>query len=178
MALLYRHLAGLCDERQLAELLYHILHCAVRVGDVRLAVHLLDGAVLVEAVAEARRVGEQVADGDGPLLVHKAHACFAHAVIDFHAGEFRDELADGIIKGEVSLFVEHHDGGAGDGLCHRVDSEERVALHGRAAFEVEHSVRLEVKGLAAPREHGKAAGELAVVYVALHHLIDAAEALG
>ena len=121
--------------------------------------HLQASIQLGRAVAEARRVQQQVLDGDvARRLASRARAALLH----HHVLELGQKLRRRIGEAELVLLDEHHDGDSGHGLGHRVDAEERPLGHRRLRFEALQPDRLEVDELAAPRDGGDGPGDLPI----------------
>ena len=102
---------------------------------------------LEEIVREARRVGEQVVDGDG--------GCRAVRRLRLEVGQ---EVGDGAAEAELAKLDHAHRGGGDDGLGDGGEAEDVVFLHGAPGLAVRLAIGLEV-------------GELPV----LHHGDDGAD---
>src|SRR5262249_13050251 len=90
--------------------------------------------------------------------------------------KLRQELADRVVQQEVAFLVEHHYRDHRDGLCHREDAEDRVALYGLAGLDVHQADGFEVAHFAVARDEGDRAGDLPLTDGALHGFIDPPEA--
>ena len=90
------------------------------------------------------------------------------AVVHLQLGESWDVARHRVVEAPLALFVEHHQRDAGDRLGHRIDAEDGVALHGRAALDVLDAGDVDVDELAAARHQRHHAGELATVHHPLH----------
>ena len=168
-------------QRQLRQGVHHVLEGVVGpapVGDAQAAVSGVDVGALHEAVGEAGGVAEQVADGHGPLRRRREKGRVIAA--DEHPQPLpgRNEAVHGIVELAQALFNQHHQRHGGDGLAHRIDAKDAVALHGSPAFDLEVPLRLEKGDVAVAGHQGQGAGELAVVDVALEMTADAVEAGG
>ena len=78
----------------------------------------------------------------------------------------------------MTLFVEHHDGDAGNGLAHRADSKDSVGPHGFCRFAILHALCFEPCHLAVPDNQRDGTRDAMVVDRFLNRGADAIEALG
>ena len=53
---------------------------------------------------------------------------------DLRIGEFGDVFRDGVSDEQPSVLDQHHERDRDDRLGHRIDAEDRVAAHRRAAW--------------------------------------------
>ena len=86
--------------------------------------HLQPSIELRGAVAEARRVQQQILDGDfARRLARRARAAFLH----HHVLELGQELRCGIGQPKLAFLDQHHHRDRGHGLGHRVDRGRATA---------------------------------------------------
>ena len=104
----------------------------VRIDDIRRLDQLLDGRCAGEAVGQARGVAHEVLDGDRPLERRKVELVAVDDA-DLHVGEGGDVFRDRIGDEQPSLLDQHHRRDRDDRLGHRIDAEDRVVGHRRAA---------------------------------------------
>ena len=161
--------ARLGQERQVGQLVDHRLQGFVRVEDALLAVEPVDVVRGAEAVAQTARVRHQLGHRHRALGVHQARLAVGPvAGVHLQVREPGDVARHRVVEAPLALFVEHHQGDAGDRLRHRVDAEDGIALHRRAALDVPDAGHVDVDQLAAARHQGHHAREPAVVDHALH----------
>ena len=91
--------------------------------------------------------------------------------------ELGDVARHGVAQAQLVLLDHHHDADADDRLRHRGDAEQRVGAHRRARFEIHDAVRRDVRHLAAARDDGDGADEVAGGDAPLEHGVDALEPL-
>ena len=127
----------------------------VRIPDIRALDQLLDWRSAGEAIGQPRRVAHEVLDGDRPLQRRKVElVAIDHAHLQI--GEGRDVFRDRISDQEPSLLDQHHRRDRNDRLGHRIDAEDRVVTHRRAAGP-QRADRLAVNQLAVSGDqHGDA----------------------
>src|ERR1044071_2523156 len=100
----------------------------------------------------------------------------AAVAVDAQSLPRREIAVHRIGEREDAALVEHHERHGGDRLGHRVDAEDRVGPHRLAPLAVHDAERREPGDLAAPRDEGQRAGDLAGLDVARDQVvIDAAE---
>ena len=126
--------------------------------------HLAEGNVAVDharAAAPARRVRGEVAEGERMLRFG--------TVLHPHVGELGQVLGHLVVERELAVVDRAHDRGAGEGLRHREDREERVGRHlPLPAFGPPYAVELDVVvGIA---QHAHDAGDPFRRNVAVKHL--------
>ena len=97
---------------------------------------------------------------------------------DLHLGEGGEVLGNRIGEDDPPLLGEHHGGGGHEWLRHRVEAEDGVLGHRRAALRVPGAERLEVGDAALARDHGDGAGKLLRLDLGLQDLPDPAQPLG
>ena len=174
-------LARLVQERQRRQPVDHLPHRAgglrEPVGDAGLDVARREPRRGEEAVAEARRVGQEMPDGDGP--VEGGGLRPGHAAGPEHPDirERGDVHRDGVVEQERARLVELHRRDARDRLGHRGDAEQGVGLHRGAALKVAPAHRLEMPDAAEAGDQGDGAGDLPPVHRLLHQGHDPAEAV-
>ena len=144
-----------------------------------LGVRLLHpGVARVRPVDEPGGVAEQVLDRHLALGRHQRVGHLAGLGVeagDAHLErlELREVPGDGIVEQDAPVLHQHHDRDRGERLGHRVEAEDRVLRHGRAALRIALAQRLEVGDLAPPRHQRDRAGIAALGDLALDHLGDA-----
>ena len=129
----------------------------------RLHVGLVHRGVAAELIGQAGGVAHQVLHGDRPLRglgLHGAVAEHCH----LRGSEFREVLADWIAQQQAPFLPQHHHRHRHQGLGHRVDAEDRVGLHRRAAVRVAHAKRLVECHLAVPGNQRHGTGNVAAVH--------------
>jgi hypothetical protein len=146
--------------------------------EARRAIRLVDRVGGLEAVGEARGVGEQVPhehrlggrDGDR----RRGHP---HAV-DAQVAEGGDELRHRVEERKRPLLVEHHRRDRRDRLGHRVDAPDRVGLHRQPGLRVAMAARGHVGDPAPARDHELRALEAPVGHEAVEVGVEPRETLG
>jgi hypothetical protein len=98
---------------------------------------------------EAGSVQEKIADGD--CLRRWARRRTLLARYD-DVLEFGDESGDGVVEGEATLFVQHHDRNRGDRPGHRVDPKQGSLAHRHARLHILNTDCFEVSDLPTPRD--------------------------
>jgi hypothetical protein len=78
---------------------------------------------------------------------------------------------------ERAFFVEHHRRYRGDRLGHRIDSEQRIVIHGPIIVEPIATCRLEVHDLPVSGDEGDRADEPALVNLAIDKLGESGESV-
>ena len=173
-------LAGLGDQREGRELLDDLLQAGVGVAEIDAvlgAVERVDRIALHEAVGQARRVGQQVAEVDLALGRHRIDLAAAAAGIDARVGEAGDEFRDRVVELKAALLVEHHDRRRGERLGHGIDAEDGVGPHRLVALDVGLAAGLGEGQLALAHDDRHHAGQAAAVDPAVHPLAHAVEPL-
>jgi hypothetical protein len=173
--------ARLEEQRELAQAADHLVEVVGghrEVADLDPPVELVDRVRVLEPVGEPRGVGEEVVhrdrDGGGARLGRISGSAHPH----LHVGQLRQPAAHGVVEQQVPLLEQHHQRHRGDGLGHRVDPVDRVGLHRRAGLDVGGAVAVAVDHLA-PSGHGELhAGQLPLIDVAVHDVVDPGEAAG
>lgn len=131
----------------------------------RFVVEPVDGRVAGEPVGQARRVGQQMLDGDRAVRRHPVAVRHEHGDI----GELRHELRERIVQRRLSLFDQDHHRHTGDRFRHREDAKDVVRLERVVAgAQIPQSDRVPVHYLTLARDHRHHAGQAAVVDVGLH----------
>ena len=126
-----------------------------------------------EREAEARGVGQDVADGHRPRGRHQ------QPVVEHHLVRVRRQpLRDRVVEHELAVFPQHHQRRRHDRLGHRHQGEDRVAHHRQVLFLVAPALRLVMHDLALAADERHRAGNLIRVDVVLDERFDALEALG
>ena len=126
------HLARLMHERKRGQRLDIFGQRPVRIHDIRRLDQLLDRRRPGEAIGQPRCVPHEVLDGDRPLERRKIELVAVDDA-DLRVGEGGDVFRDRIGDEEPSLLDQHHRGDRNDRLGHRIDAEDRVVGHSRAA---------------------------------------------
>ena len=134
-------------------------------------VQRIDRRVAEDAVGEAGRVGQQVADQD-----RARRRAEVPVVVHLHVGEGRDDAGKRIVQREAPFLDEDHRGDARDRLGHRVDAEDVVGLEGVLVLDAP-AVGVPVYDLAAAGDQRHDAGRAFVVDELLHGRADAREDL-
>ena len=157
--------ARLLEERQLGD-----FSDKLGVGEIaeqpRLAVETLHGRFAGKLVCQSRRMAQQILDRDRPFGWDQ----FEFPVLldaDLRVGEFRQVLRHGVGDEQPSVLDQHHERDRDDRLGHRIDAEDRVAGHYRAA-RPQHAEVAAIADLAAPRDHHRNSRQAAGVDFALH----------
>ncbi len=92
----------------------------------------MDGRRSQKAVGEAGRVAHQVENRDRPRGRNPLELAIALDA-DTHRGELRQVFGDWFRQQQPSLFNERHRCDRDDRLGHRIDAEDGVLAHRRAA---------------------------------------------
>ena len=90
-------------------------------------------------------------------------------------GEFRDELAQGVVKGDQALLVTDHRCDRGDRLGHRVDAKAGVGLDRRTRLEIAEATADHIGDLAVAGDDSQEAGQPPVLHVPVEVLSDQTE---
>ena len=106
-------------------------------------------------MAQSGRVQQQIPDSDLAGGRMESAVRFHHLDVP----EFRQELRHRIGQAEAPGLVQHHHGGRGHRLGHRVDPEHRSLGHRRPRIEILYADRLEVRELSVPGDRGDGAGD-------------------
>ena len=149
-----------------------------------MGVHGLNRVVARKAVAQARRVGEQVLDRHGRLGLDRDvalfdpgrgrdSACLDGVVVDFEVRPALDVLGHRVVELKPAFLVEHHERDARHGLGHRVEAHDRVPLVRALAIHVAEPADVEERFFAAPGNQAHRAGELAFLDVPVDVASDA-----
>ena len=169
--------AGLVEQRNLGQPVDHALQI-LRAEHRRVAVHLVDRSFAEDAVGEAGRVAHQLRHRRRVRRIFDdGLAVGVHALVDFEIRELRDVFRDRIARPPLALLIQHHHRDAGDRLGHRVDAEDRVLLHGRAAGHVALAIGPRIDDLAVARHYRDDSRHLAVVDVFLQHRMHTIQSL-
>ena len=119
--------------------------------DTVLAIERVDRCRFQEAIGEARGVGEQLSERDRAKrrdgLVVLGVAAAEHA----HVGEHRQMTRNRIVELKTPLFIQHHDGDAGQRLGHGINAEHRVDAHRQPGGDIAHAIGIAIGHLPAPR---------------------------
>jgi hypothetical protein len=131
--------------------------------------------MLVGAVTEPARVGQQVVDRD--LTVSGYQIVAAIRAGDHHTRilEFRQITRNRVPQAQAALFAQQHGGRAGDRLAHRVDPEDGIGFHGALVLEILPAEGFQVGHLSFPGDQGENAGKSTLVQVPFHDGIQAGE---
>ena len=143
----------------------------MRSADAELAVRGIDVRALHEAVRQSRLVREQVADRHRAINWSREEVRVVPALEDPEIAPLGDELVDRVVELEVPPLVELHQRHRRDRLGHRVDPEDRVGTHRASALAVHQTLGRKVRGPAATRDEGQAAGDLPGLQVAAAEMI-------
>jgi hypothetical protein len=111
-------------------------------------------------------MAQQILDRDRPL----GRDQFELPVLldaDLRIGEFGDVFRDGVGDEQPSVLDQHHERDRDDRLGHRIDAEDCVAGHYRAA-RPQHAEVAAIADLAAPRDQHRNPRQAAGVDFALH----------
>jgi hypothetical protein len=169
--------AWLTHERGRGELVDVFSECAggdgQAIGHAASAIGIPDRAAIEKSVAEPRAVRQQVANPDlasGRL----ARGALRHALVL----ERRNVFGDRVGEQQLPVFVQHHDGHAGDGLGHRGDAENRVGSHRLLALDVLEADGVHIRDLAFARDQRDEPGRFATIDERLHRLMHSIQPLG
>jgi len=121
-------------------------------------------------------VGEQVADGDGPLEAREFRLIASAGIDDLEVAQFGNVIGGGVVQAETAFFEQDQRRHAGDDFGHRVNAKDGVGRHRRAGFEVAVTERGEIGDFAFARDERNGAGVLVVVDVLLDHCAHPVEA--
>jgi hypothetical protein len=103
--------------------------------------------------------------GQAPGRIHLGDA-------DLLLGESGQVLGDGIGENDLPLFRQHHRRDGHEGLRHRVEAEDGVLRHRRAARRIAGAEGLEVGDAALARDDRDGAGKLLRLDLRLQRLPD------
>ena len=103
-------------------------------------------------------MGKQLLDGGV-----KGLPVFLPFLIQSQIGQCGKEFRDGIIHLKPAFLVQHHHGHRGDRLGHRVNSEQRIQVHGFVIVEPVSSHRFVVHDFSMPCDHGDETGVLPLI---------------
>ena len=130
---------------------------------------------LHEAIGEAGCMREEVADRHLALALHRLVFFRCPAGPDAQLLEGGDVTRHRMVELEVAFFVKHHQRKAGDWLRHRIDAEDRVALHRQPALTVAIAAHLEMCDFAMTRDQRLEACNLSLVHIGREVIGDMAE---
>ena len=128
--------------------------------------NFIDGFVFAQigvpqAVTEARRMGEQMAQRDGAFWCTQTRRVAVPAVQHFNFAERRNDFACRGIKRELALLDQLHRRQAGDRFGHGRDPHHRVRRHGDAGTEHRRAERAFVNHFFAIGRNGNDTGNIA-----------------
>ena len=138
-----------------------IIACSgcVAIEHVDVRVHLVDRGAAEHAVGEAAGVRHQLAHRHRVIRRDlRDRAVLRIHFRDLEVRELGNVLRHRIVELPLAFLEQHHHRDAGDRLGHRVDAEDRVLLHRRAALQVALAGGLELHDLAVLRDHRDDAG--------------------
>ncbi len=167
-------LARLLRHRQLGHALHHFRHRFALVGEIP----AIDARVAPRtfcrsrAIRNARRMREQVADGDRPPRRHDVVPAADPRRRNRRALPLRQELAERIVQHELAFLHQHHDGDAGQRFRLGSNPEDGVFPHRIARFLVPEAVRFREHVAAVLLDHHHRAGDLLVGDIGLHRRIE------
>ena len=95
----------------------------------------------------------------------------------FQIGKFRHVHGDRIIKTELAIFIEHHQGHASDRLRHGVNSINRIIFHWTARLAVSLTIGLLVDNFAVAHDYAHATDHGAIINFSVHKLGDFSQPL-
>ena len=127
-------LAGLVHEGQRREAPHPLVRRMRRhrngrtVDELELVDRLLDRRI-VEQDTETEREGQEIAHNDRPKRRHGVIERSVDAAQHAPVRQVRKPALRRRIQGKSAFLRQHHDGSRGEGLGHRGDAEDRVALH-------------------------------------------------
>src|SRR5262249_5460637 len=120
----------------------------------------------VPVVGQAGSVRKQVLYGDFPRGRNRIGVAAAGRLHEnFGVLEFGKVFRNRVLQLELALFIEHHDGQAGNRLGHGADAENGVRAHRLVGFAVQRALRFEIDDLAVTRHQRNRAGDALVVGV-------------
>ncbi|MGY4193136.1 hypothetical protein ACVIM9_002477 [Bradyrhizobium sp. USDA 4520] len=161
--------AGMEHQRQIGQTVDHVGERRHRIEDLALVVGLEDRCARIEqAVAEAGRVAQQMANGDRPLrrfgVVDRRRARPQHLAVS----ELRDEGLDRIVEPEAAFLDQQQRRAGGDQLGVGEDAEDVIGAQRNLRFLVGPSDAARVSDVAPDQNRPGDAGQEIVVDVALH----------
>ena len=101
-----------------------------------LGIALGDRAIIEEVVAEARGVGQQVGDIDGPARGLQPFRAVRLADQDLAVAEMGQEARQRVVEAESPLLPQHQEQDRDDRLGHGIDAVDRALGNRQAAFRV------------------------------------------
>ncbi len=114
---------------------------------------------------------KQIADGHGPLAgsrgKQRKRARGAHRQV----APLRDKAMHRVFQRKQAPLVEHHQGHRGDGLAHRVDTEDGVLTHRRVALKIAEPRHIQQPHATVPGNERNAAGQLAGLDIAVAQVL-------
>ena len=151
----------------------------IGVEEIGLRVELSHSVGAIETIREARRVAQQILDGDRPLERFERELRLAGLVdADFHVGKRRNVFCDGIVKPELAVLDQHHGDDRRDRLRHRVEAEDRIRRHRQFCRDVAHAKAFEIDRLAVSLDQENRAGNLSARDVVPDVIADARKSFG
>ena len=149
-----------------------------RCQQICVAVHLVDGRVAEESVAESRRMGHQLTHRGRMVGIGEDQiAAGVHALIDLEVCKLRNEFGNRVRGQPLALLIEDHHRDAGNGLGHGEVAENHILRHGCAGREVARSIGPVIDDLAVARKDGDDTGEVLLIDLLLHHRVQALKPL-
>ncbi|MBV6434577.1 MAG: hypothetical protein IANPNBLG_04836 [Bryobacteraceae bacterium] len=183
---IHERLARLGNEGESAEPLHGFADGFVLVGGVPAAAggrtkalgFIQCGNVRLAAIGNARRVGEQVGNGDRPFGGNDSGAAILILQGNRRLLESRDKISGGLLDADLAFLDQRHHRRAGDRLGLRGDPEQRVHGHLAARFLVAPPESLLVGGLAVSKNQRHGAGHAILIDVLPDDAIDAGQPVG
>ena len=125
----------LTGERKFCDSLDELFACSLAIKEVGAAVQFVDGR-FAKGIGHAGCVHKEVVNRHRPSHFGQFGSVRRPADKDLGLFEGGDELCHGIGELESTFFVQNHRGDSGDGLGHRIDAENGIALEGLAFFKI------------------------------------------
>jgi hypothetical protein len=134
--------------------------------------------VLVEAVGQSGRVGQQVVHGQRGFQRLGLIGAFRTRHQHLHVSEGRDELGDRVVQVKETALIQHHQGGGGDRFGHGVDTDQRFRRVGRTGFNVGLAIVARPGNGTLAGDQRRSEGKTSAINVAAHPVVDAGETGG
>ena len=130
------------------------------------------------AVVQSRGVSEQITYSDIPIRRDGGEGGLSGGWIlsldpNLEIFELRDVFGDGIVEQEASFLMEHHRTHAGDGLGHRIVTEDRIFDHRLAGLHVHLPEGLEIGTFPPASDEHDGPRHVLCGDVPLHEIVDA-----
>ena len=144
-------------------------------GQLQLPLSVQDGVRgLCEDHAQAHAEGEQVLERDRAFGGHGVVEVGVDAAQHAAVGQLGEEVVDRCVKVQGAVVDEPHDGGGGDGLGHRGDTEDVVAPQGLGVAEGPGADDIDVRTAVAGDERD-AAGHVAALDMTAQDVVETDE---